>query len=169
MADSRAVIGVGARLDLDAAFKDAVAAHRRFAVLVIPGATQLDRNLFGFDLFAHLYGARDGVNSGRVAEHRTLEALVDHAAKLHVVISEEAATHGAQDEENHQRGTQQRILEGPSPSGVAGSLAGRDLESYGHNEICGGASTVLDDGAHTCRYPAAEISLPAGRALRILD
>ena len=47
------------------------------------------RNLFGFDLFAHLDGMRDGVNSGGVAEDRALEALVDHPAKLDVVIGEE--------------------------------------------------------------------------------
>ena len=54
-----AVIGVGTGLDLDAAFKQAITAHGRFAVLIgIAGAPQLERNLFGFDLFAHLDGVR---------------------------------------------------------------------------------------------------------------
>jgi hypothetical protein len=44
-------------------------------------------------------------------------------------------------------------VEGPSPSGLASLPACRDLEFYGHNEMSGGASTVLDDGARTCRYP----------------
>ena len=167
----RAVIGIGAGLDLDAAFKQAVTAHGRFAALVgIAGAAQLGRNLFGFDLFAHLDGPGDGINSGRVAEHRTLEALVDHSAKLDVVVGEERPTHSGQDEENHQRRAQQRILEGPTPSGFASLPACRDLESYGHNEMSGGASTVLDDGAHTYRYPVTRKSLsrPDG-ALRVLD
>ena len=127
--------------------------------LVIAGAAQLERNLFGFDLFAHLDGPGDGVNSGRVAEHRTLEALVDHPAKLDVVVGEERPAYGGQDEENHQRRAQQRIVEGPSPSGLASLPACRDLEFYGHNEMSGGASTVLDDGAHTCRYPVSRKSL----------
>ena len=80
-----AVIRVRTRFDLDSTLEHMVVTHLRWpiALIGVTGVTQLGRNLFSFDLLADLDGMRDGVDSGGIAEHRALEALVDHPAEGH--------------------------------------------------------------------------------------
>jgi len=99
------MIGIRAGFDLDSAVEQAVAAHRRLAcsLLGITGMAQFSRNFPGLDSFSDLDRMGDGVNPGRVAEDRTLEALVDHPAELDVVIGKHPSGRGSHDEENDQR------------------------------------------------------------------
>ena len=112
---------------------------------------QLGRNLPGFDFLADLDGVRNRVDSGGVAENRALEPLVNHPAKLDVVISKERTARGRQDEKDHQGRAQERIV--GEPSGFAGLSTCRDLEFYGHNSDEWIPATGLDDGAYPRRYP----------------
>ena len=69
----RAVIGIGARLDLDSVIQQAISAHEGLASsLGISRMAQSSSNLSSVDLLAHLYGLRYGINLGGVAEDLTL-------------------------------------------------------------------------------------------------
>src|SRR4029077_7392641 len=98
----------------------------------IARASQLAGNFLDFDLLAHLKGVWRGINAGRVAEHRTLETLVNHPAKLYVVIGKGSTRDGGEDQKHHQGNFQHRIAGERTFSGLPRLRACRDLKFYGH-------------------------------------
>ena len=133
------------RFDLDSAFDQAVAPHRRFtlALVGIAGMPQFGRNFFGLNLLAYLHRMGNGIDAGRIAEDRALETLVDHSAKLDVVVGEKYASGGRKDEKYHQGGLQYRIAGERPFSGLSRFPAGRDLEFYGHKFAMVGCASLI--------------------------
>ena len=94
---------------------------------------KLRRNRFGLNLLAYSDRVRDGINPGRVAENRTLKALVNHPAKLDIVIGKGSPGRRGEDQEDNQSRSQQRIAEERPLPGFASFPTCRDLELNGHN------------------------------------
>ena len=94
---------------------------------------KLRRHRFGLNLLAYPDRVRYGINPGRVAENRTFKALVDHSAKLDVVIGKGSSGRGGEDQEDNQSRSQQRIAGERPRSGFASFPTCRDLEFNGHN------------------------------------
>ena len=106
----RAVIGLGARLDLDSAADHAVAAHGRLLIFVgVARPAQFRCNLPSIDLFAHMNGLRYGVDFRGIAENLALEAGVNNAIVPHVVVGKNHRRDGGQHQEDNGSGLYQRV------------------------------------------------------------
>jgi hypothetical protein len=129
----RRVVAFRPGRDLDAVAHQTKAAQQRLAFLIgIPRAAQKPGDFLGVQLVAVMHGARQGIDLGRIAEHRRPEALLNNAVVLDVEVAQDSAYAQRSHQENDQRRPNHRVARQPAPFLGALGSAFRDLDLNGH-------------------------------------